>query len=48
MDREGIQAKLQLMTGKWWFFLLFVLMQFVIPPYASKGFDRMDNGRGAQ
>jgi len=44
MKREDIQAKLELMTGKWWFFLLFVLMQFVIPPIASKGFDWSEIG----
>ena len=31
------QGKLEQMTRKWWFFLLFVLIQFV-PPYASKGY----------
>jgi hypothetical protein len=24
-------------TRKWWFFLILVLMQFVIPPYSSEG-----------
>jgi hypothetical protein len=31
------QGKLERITRKWWFFLLFVLLQFV-PPYASKGY----------
>ena len=31
------QGKLDRITRKWWFFLLFVLIQFV-PPYASKGY----------
>ncbi|RKY21198.1 MAG: hypothetical protein DRP62_08130 [Planctomycetota bacterium] len=31
------QGKLERITLKWWFFLLFVLIQF-IPPYASKGY----------
>ncbi len=31
------QGKLDRITRKWWFFLLFVLLQF-IPPYASKGY----------
>jgi len=39
VDKESIQGKLESMTGKWWFFLIFVLMQFVVPPYASEGFD---------
>lgn len=44
MNREYIQRKLELITGKWWFFLLFILMQFIIPPYASKGFDWSEIG----
>ena len=44
MNRENIQGKLESITGKWWFFLLFVLMQFFIPPYASKGFDWSEIG----
>jgi hypothetical protein len=31
------QGKLERITRKWWFFVLFVLIQF-IPPYASKGY----------
>ncbi len=31
------QNKLERITRKWWFFVLFVLIQFV-PPYASKGY----------
>jgi len=38
MDENRLQAgKLERITRKWWFFLLFVLLQFV-PPYASKGY----------
>jgi hypothetical protein len=33
------QGKLERITRKWWFFLLFVLLQFVVPPYASKGYN---------
>ena len=33
------QGKLERITRKWWFFGLFVLMQFAIPPYASKGYN---------
>lgn len=36
-NSEKIQRKLELITRKWWFFLLFLLLQF-IPPYASKGY----------
>jgi len=38
-----IQAKLELATRKWWFFLLFILLQF-IPPYASKGYEWAETG----
>ena len=31
--------KLERITRKWWFFGLFILLQFVIPPYASKGYE---------
>ena len=31
-------------TRRWWFFGLFVLMQFTIPPYASKGYKIEDWG----
>ncbi len=32
------QGKLERITRRWWFYGLFVLMQFVIPPFASKGY----------
>jgi len=35
---ENVQVKLEAATWKWWFYLIFVLIQF-IPSYASKGFD---------
>jgi hypothetical protein len=40
---EKIQRKLELITRKWWFYLIFVLIQF-IPPYASKGFNWSEIG----
>jgi len=40
---ENIQRKLELITRKWWFFLIFILMQF-IPPYSSKGFEVSEIG----
>jgi len=36
-DLKRHQSKLEQITRKWWFFLIFVLIQF-IPPYASKGY----------
>jgi len=44
MRKENVQDKLELITGKWWFLLLFVLMQFFVPPYASRGFDWSEVG----
>jgi hypothetical protein len=43
MDRQMTnmvpkQGKLDRITRKWWFFVLFVLLWFVIPPYASRGY----------
>jgi hypothetical protein len=35
---EKLQIRLEWLTRRWWFYLLFVLLQFVIPPYASKGY----------
>jgi hypothetical protein len=37
-EHVGRKEKLDRITRKWWFFGLFVLMQFTIPPYASKGY----------
>jgi hypothetical protein len=37
VDQTLQQGKLERVTRRWWFFLLFVLIQFV-PPYASKGY----------
>ncbi len=40
MNESKIQSdKLERITKKWWFFGLFILLQFVIPPYASKGYQ---------
>ena len=36
---EPIQGILETRTRKGWFFTLLILLQFVVPPYASKGFD---------
>ena len=37
------QGKLDYLTRKWWFFLFFIVLQFV-PSYASKGFDPAETG----
>lgn len=38
VEQSNEQGKLERITRRWWFFGLFVLMQFTIPPYASKGY----------
>ncbi|HUW19572.1 MAG TPA: hypothetical protein VMW16_09740 [Sedimentisphaerales bacterium] len=43
MSDQVYQAdKLERITKRWWFFLLFVLLQFAAPPYASKGYKFPD------
>jgi hypothetical protein len=43
MDNHKLQqSKAERITRKWWFFGLFVLIQFTIPPYASKGYKFPD------
>jgi hypothetical protein len=34
-----MQSKLEQITRKWWFFLIFVLTLLILPPYASKGYQ---------
>jgi len=41
IEQFSEQAKLERITRRWWFFGLFVLIQFV-PPYASKGYKFPD------
>ena len=46
MTRENVEPspkKLEMMTKKWWFFLLFLFIQF-IPPFVSKGYDISKTG----
>jgi hypothetical protein len=45
-DLKKHQNKLEQITQKWWFFGLFILIQFTIPPYASKGYNfPQDSGK---
>ncbi len=37
-ENEIKSSKMERITRKWWFFLLFILLQFITPPYASKGY----------
>jgi hypothetical protein len=36
---EKIQKKLELVTRKWWFLVLFILIGTIAPPIVTKGFD---------
>ncbi len=40
---EKIQKKLELISRRWWFFLLFIFIQF-IPPYTSKSYEWTEIG----
>ncbi len=40
---EKFQVKIESVTRRWWFYLLFVLLQF-IPPYTSKGYVKSEAG----
>lgn len=42
---EKIQEKLELVTRKWWFLLLFILIGTVTPPIVTKGFDPSKIGK---
>jgi len=41
---ETTQRKLEKITGKWWFYLVFVVVQFMILPYVAKGYDWTKGG----
>jgi hypothetical protein len=47
MTNLTYQSRLERITRRWWFFLLFVLIQF-FPPYASKGYKIEDWGEVIQ
>lgn len=38
-NSEKNQGKLELITRKWWFLLLFILLGTIVPPIVTKGFD---------
>ena len=48
VGQSNAHGKLERITRRWWFFGLFVLMQFTIPPYASKGYKIEDWGNVIQ
>lgn len=43
-DLERIQGKLELITAKWWFLVIFVLIGSITPPIVTKGFDLSESG----
>jgi hypothetical protein len=44
MNTENVQRHLESITRKWWFFLLLILVNIFLPPYASKGFEWSEIG----
>lgn len=42
--KAGSYERWERVTRRWWFFVLAVLLQFIIPPYASKGFEWAQTG----
>ena len=51
MKKENLkknQRKLEWLTGRWWFILVFVLLGFILPPYASKGYEFSEMGNVIQ
>lgn len=44
VNTQNGEEKLESITQKWWFFLIFILIQFIIPPYASKGYGWSEVG----
>ena len=44
MNLNEIQEKLELVTGKWWFLLIFTLLGTVTPPFVAKGYDPFKTG----
>jgi hypothetical protein len=41
---DSIQARLERLTRKWWFYVIIIVLQFVIPSYAAKGFTPSEIG----
>src|SRR4030042_2455649 len=41
---ERIQSRLDRITHKWWFFLIVIVLQFLIPSYAAKNFTPAEIG----
>jgi len=44
MNTENVQRRLESITRKWWFFLLFILMNIFLPPYVPEGFEWSEIG----
>ena len=40
----NIHEKLDSITRRWWFYLVFAVVQFIVPPYVSKGYDWSKSG----
>jgi len=44
LELLSLETKLEKVTRKWWFLLLLVLIAFIVPPYASKGYPFPEKG----
>src|SRR5690554_1983084 len=42
--KAGSYERWEKVTRRWWFFVLLVLLQFIVPPYASKGYSWAQTG----
>ena len=44
-DLERIQGKLESITRKWWFLIIFILIGTITPPIVTKGYDPSEIGK---
>jgi len=44
-DIERIYRKIELITRRWWFLFIFITINTIIPPYASKEFSPHEVGK---
>ncbi len=43
-NREKVQKKLELITRKWWFVVVFILLNILVPPIITNGYDSSKSG----
>jgi len=42
---EKVQQKLDYLINKWWFYVILIVLSFIIPTYASKGYNYNETGK---